>query len=389
MLNTLTQYDAMRVAHESGLGETVQMVNALGKLKEGLAASALKAETFAANQAYRAQTLQLMQARNMTMMPGLGLDPTSGKQVMGAYILDKNAKTPDAMLHFVPTGGAIGAQAVSAQVKADIEKGQMPDDQTIEGMVAQRVSGEPINEIVPGWSGQGVAGQLKLRVNAGAIQKIMADHPGWNPAQAGEYLANQQSAYLGSRNSTKQLMTFRGATIAAVKQLDYNLDQASQILTQLGGNATPVLNAIARGEEKWTGDPKYSQLFVAMSAATQEAARIMSGGQASISQLHEGARDEAKQWMNINWTTPQQFEAIKQFLKGEAQNRIGNWDSAMQFQKMTDLGVSGAPDTAGSGGGAQVGSSKDAPLDVSSEADAEKQPKGTWVRLNGRIGQVQ
>lgn len=215
---------------------------------------------------------------------------------------------------------------------------QLPTDATVQGYVGRRLTGEPATEVVPGFSGSGSVGIIRQQVEAQTIQQIVND-TGMTPQQAGAELANRQNQYLASRNSEKQLTTMRGATVAATQQLDFQLSQASKVMQQIGGDAVPVLNAIERGEERWTGDPKYSQLFLYMSAATQEAARIMSGGQASVAQLREGAREEAKQWLDANWTTPQQFAAIKQTLQAEATNRVKNYDDAINYQKATTTGT--------------------------------------------------
>jgi hypothetical protein len=281
-------------------------------------------------------------ARNQVAQPGMGTDPKTGEQVFGMHFFDKVKQTDT----FVPTSGAVGAGAVSTALREKMNQGKMPDEDTIKGMVGQVKSGQPETEVVPGFSGSGVVGQLRQRIKTDAVKGIMEDHPGMTAEQAGVYLANQRNAYLGSRSSDRQLMTQRGAIYAATQQLDYQLTNAEKVMNQIGGNSTPVLNAIVRGEERWTGDPKYSELFLYMTAATTEAARIMSGGTASAAQLHEGAREEAKHWLDANWTTPQQFASIKKALQGEASNRIENFTGALNYQKMTGTSAGGGPPAA-------------------------------------------
>jgi hypothetical protein len=128
----------------------------------------------------------------------------------------------------------------------------------------------------------------------------------------------------------------RGATIQAVQQLDFNVDKVSEILKKIpSANMSPIINAIQRGDEKWTGDPRYYSLFYYMHAAATESARILSGGQASRAQLHQGAMDEAKEWANINltpesWLAP---DGVANAMKSEGQYRLQTYKDAIKAQE--------------------------------------------------------
>jgi hypothetical protein len=137
-----------------------------------------------------------------------------------------------------------------------------------------------------------------------------------------------------------------GATKQAVAQLDFNIEQTKGELKKLGStDLSPIINAIARGEERWTGDPAYSALFYYMHATAVESARILSGGQASIAQLQQGAMDEAKKWADISMT-PASFNAVSDAMRAEGQNRLQTYQGALGFQKLTGRGqvpTPGAP----------------------------------------------
>lgn len=205
-----------------------------------------------------------------------------------------------------------------------------PLDPSVGGQVA---TGQPLTQVIPGY-GAAVA-KRRERAREAGIQQIMNENPGMSPQQAGAEMSNRANMYLASRRSEGQLMTQLGATRAALPQVEFNLAQAKKAMDQLGPtSALPVLNAIARGEERWTGDPAYSSLFFYMTAATTETARIMSGGVGSVAQLHEGAREEAKKWMDVNWTTPGQFDRLRADITAEAQNRVQNYTDAIAAQKV-------------------------------------------------------
>lgn len=59
--------------------------------------------------AYRKAELQNRDNTDVTMTPGMGIDPKTNQQIPGAYIFDKSTRK----IEFQPTGGAMGAGAVS------------------------------------------------------------------------------------------------------------------------------------------------------------------------------------------------------------------------------------------------------------------------------------
>ncbi len=200
-----------------------------------------------------------------------------------------------------------------------------------ESAAAQVASGMPITQVYPGFGKEAVAARRQARTDA--IQKIMQD-TNVSAADAGVELANRTIEYQSGKKSSGQLTQMLGATKQGVAQLDFNIDKARKEMAKLpSSDLSPILNAIARGEEKWTGNPAYSSLFYYMHATAVESARILSGGQASTAQLHQGAMEEAQKWANMNMT-PASFNAVAGAMKEEGQNRIQTYQDALKSQRI-------------------------------------------------------
>ena len=206
----------------------------------------------------------------------------------------------------------------------------VPPEQA-KNLAVMRATGMPAMQVMPGYSRN--LGNARTQLNQDAINYI-AQTQGMTPEQASEELANRDISYASGKKSVGQLNTMLGATRAALSQLDFNVNKVSELMKEMPGDALPVINAIQRGVQKWTGDPKYSQLFYYMHAAGMESARILSNGQASIAQLHTGAAEEAKKWADANWTTPQAWlQGVAPAMHAEAENRIQNFTQAMKAQR--------------------------------------------------------
>lgn len=238
-----------------------------------------------------------------------------------------------------------------ADARLDAENRGVPETPEEKASLAsQAATGQPLNLIVMGYGKAAV--QARKEARAGAIEKIMAD-TGMDAQQAGVELAMRGIDYATGKRSDAQLGTIRGATVAAVKQLDYNVDQVLEDFKKLpSSDLSPIINAIVRGEQKWTGDPAYSKLFFHMQAVANESARILSGGQASIAQLAEGARKEAEKWAGVNMT-PASFKEVAKAMHEEGQARIKSFDEARSEQrqggtKKTDAGAASVAPVPGS-----------------------------------------
>jgi hypothetical protein len=224
--------------------------------------------------------------------------------------------------------GAAEETARTKKITSDMAKeSALTSPEQLASLGAEVATGMPLSQAVKGYGKE--ASALGEAARSEAIKQIMKEK-GIDARAAGEELANRQIDFTASKGSVGQLTKMKGATVAAVEQLDYNLD-----------SVLPVLNALARGEEKWTGDPKLNSLFFSMQASTTEAARIMSGGQASAAQLHQGAQEEAQKWADAKWTTPEQFDNLADTLHAEGQNRIKNYEDAIKKGGRGALGTGG------------------------------------------------
>jgi hypothetical protein len=201
--------------------------------------------------------------------------------------------------------------------------------QSTAAMVA---TGEPLIQVIPGFGQAGIEERRQARNDA--IDLIRKENPNLTPTDAGRELSRRSSLYVAQRSSALQIDKMLGATKQAVQQLDFNIAKTKEEMAKLPStNLSPILNAIARGEERWTGEPAYSALFYYMHATALESARILAGGQASIAQLHQGAMDEAAKWAGENMT-PASFDAVSQAMHDEGLNRVDTFTGALKSQSL-------------------------------------------------------
>lgn len=209
-----------------------------------------------------------------------------------------------------------------------------------QSIAAQAATGQPLTQVVPGYGTMAVNARRQAR--EGAIEVIRNDNAGMSAAEAGVELAKRNVQFQAGTRSVVQLTTMLGGIRQATSQLEFNVAQAKQEMAKLKStDISPVLNAIARGVEKWTGDPAYSGLFFYLNATAVESARILSGGTASVAQLHAGAQEEAKQWSNINMT-PAMFDEVSKAMLAEGGQRIKDYQMAISAQS-----PGGAPNPGG------------------------------------------
>jgi hypothetical protein len=233
-------------------------------------------------------------------------------------------------------------------LRAKVMEGHSLAPEERESASAQAAVGEPLNQIIPGYGPSAVAARRDVR--QAAVELVMKQ-TGKDAVDAGVELANRGIEYASGKKSEMQLTTMLGATDQAVKQLDFNLTEAKKDMAKLPStDLSPILNAIARGEEKWTGAPAYGQLFFHIHAAALESARILSGGQASIAQLQEGAREEAQKMLNENMT-PATFDAVAKSILEEGEFKVRSYEESIQRQRERRGGGAGAPSPARNSGG--------------------------------------
>lgn len=243
------------------------------------------------------------------------------------------------------------------------------------GVISMISMGVPVNQALPGFGQK--AAQMRLAAQQQATEQI-ADTEGVDLAAAGQILARRQEVYKGVQSSVNQQMQMLGATRSALAQLEYNVKMAKATLATLpGSDLSPVTNAIARGAQKWTGDPRYKQLFYYMYGVATEAARITSGGQASKAQLAEGAREEAKSWVDVNMTPKSFIQGVAPAMIGEGQNRVQNFQDAIKSQLQmagSDFGATAGEKPPPEAGGAAAGG---APPSVTTDAQYDALASGT------------
>ena len=219
----------------------------------------------------------------------------------------------------------IEQQRLDLAKKAAAEAG----DATVDpGTVGMLLTGAPLNQVIPGF-GKAAAQERKAARNA-AVKAIQDADPTISAVQAGQELARRQVEYIGGKASVQQLDKMLGASEAAVAQLAFNVKKSTEFMDKVSAQTdlSPVLNAIINKEETWTGNPNMAPLFFYMTGVAQEAARIQSGGQASIAQLHQGASEQAQQWLNAGAITPASWKTLSPEILAEGKNRIETFKDA-------------------------------------------------------------
>lgn len=266
--------------------------------------------------------------------PGLSWEQRKGVQTDEQ--LKKDQESPDAK---------VALAGREAQARADVANAPIKTSENDRAANAARVAaGEPMTQIFPGYRGNVMAQREQARSDA--IDKILSENPGMSAGDAGTELANRTIAFQSGKKSSGQLTQMLGATKQAVGQLDFNIKKTKEEMGKLGSSdLSPIINAIARGEEKWTGNPAYSSLFYYMHATAVESARILSGGQSSAAQLHQGAMEEANKWANVNMT-PASFDAVADAMTAEGANRVQTYNDALRSQRVGGPGAQAKPDAA-------------------------------------------
>jgi hypothetical protein len=256
-----------------------------------------------------------------------GFVPTAGA---AEKLIENLGKSHDTMVQANSMIAQRAANAVHLKITVPGPDATPAQRQSTAAMVA---TGMPLATAIPGFGAAAVAARNQARNDA--IEQIKQE-TGMTDAQAGEELANRNIQFAAGKRSTTQLTTMLGATRQAVDQLDFNVKKVSDEMAKLpSSDLSPIINAIARGASKWTGDPAYSSLFFYMHAAAMESARILQGGQASIAQLHQGAADEARKWADANFTTPAAWnQGVAPAMHAEGAERIKTYQRAINAAKL-------------------------------------------------------
>ena len=205
---------------------------------------------------------------------------------------------------------------------------------------AQVAAGQPLSQVMPGYGKSAVADRKAVRQEA--INQIKAQ-TGMSDIDAGGELAARSIGFSADKSSTNQLTKMEGATIPIVKQLHYNVDKATDILKNIGDrDISPVINAVADGAKVWSGDPRFASLFFHMQGAAIEAAKLRSGGQASVAQLNVSAMEEAKKWADMHMT-PATWADVSQAMKAEGDEKLKYYKEAADYVKRRGGGSTESP----------------------------------------------
>jgi len=273
-------------------------------------------------------------------------------------------------------GRRVENQEKNVNSQVDARQGAPMSEGDITSAGAQIAQGQPISQVIPGYGA--ASGKMRERAREEAINQIMAE-TGMDKKSAGTELARRSIDFVAGKRSVTQLNTMYGATKQAIDQLEFNVNKVSETMAKLpSSDLSPVINAIARGEQKWTGEPAYAALFYYMHAAGMESARILQGGQASVAQLHQGAADEAKKWADANMTTPAAWnEGVAPAMMEEGRYRLKSYKDAIGSQRVT------TPPT-GAYSGDDVGKKRGEPGAASGPASTNA--KG-WQLMTDKNGQ--
>lgn len=305
---------------------------------------------------------------------GRGATSLNAMRARAADLRTRAASLPDTdprKASMLTEADMMDAAVRKEQTSADTPVERNPDQrQAAAAMVAE---GQPISQVVPGWGRS--ATTLRQQTQDDAIALLQKRNPGMSAADAGRLLAFRSVSFGGAKASANQLVKMRSATQQSVEQLDYNIGQVRQELKDLpSSDLSPILNAIARGAENWTGDPAYSKLFFNLQAAMMESGRILSGGQASVGQLHAGAMTEAQRMLNMNMT-PSQINAVLDQMQAEGQARIKTFGDAMDYLQQGQGG--------GAAGAASTGEGPSAPAPNFTAGQVYLSPQGERWRYKG------
>jgi hypothetical protein len=215
----------------------------------------------------------------------------------------------------------------------EIRTGKVPESEEDRmTSAALAATGMPFNQIIYGYGTAAQAARTQLKNDT--VTLLQTQSPGMSREDAAQELANRTIDFQAGKRSVSQLTTVLGTLRPALDQLDYNIKQTIEAMKAVGSSdLSPIVNAIRNKALTWTGDPNLAPLFYYMNGVATESARIQSGGTASIAQLHTGAAEEAKKWANEDMT-PAAFAKLGEAMRGEAKNRIENYETAIKRQRI-------------------------------------------------------
>lgn len=122
-------------------------------------------------------------------------------------------------------------------------------------------------------------------------------------------------------SSLAQIVKISDAVIAFENTALENLKVVESLMDKgAGTSAGPVVNKWLQAGRRATGDPDVAAFNTAMGALAGEYGKIISGGSASIAATPEGAREEAKTWLDAA-QSPEALKAQLEVAKRDMANR--------------------------------------------------------------------
>jgi hypothetical protein len=241
-----------------------------------------------------------------------------------------------------PEGGGVSVEGRHGQAplvkqfdlpKSGVSKigqGQLASSpEQIQSYGAMVKSGMPLTQVVPGWGP--ASRQKQQQTQMEAIRQLKEENPGMTDVQAGQALADANIDFAAGKKSVGQLTTQYNANTVFVKQLEFNVQKATEILKTIpSSDLSPIFNAMARGEQKWTGDPQYKALYYYIYGASMEAQKLIQGGAASVAALHAGVAEDAKRFANENDTPRSLMEGVFPAMIAEGKNRLQIYEGAIK-----------------------------------------------------------
>jgi len=252
-------------------------------------------------------------------------------------------------------------------------------------LAAAAATGMPLNQLIPGYGK--LASQERKSARDGAIAMIKKEK-GLTDEQAGQEYARRTIEFAAGKTSVTALNKMEGFTRSALGQLDFNVKKASEFMDKVPEQTdlSPVLNAIITKKEKWEGNPNMAPLFLYMNGVAIETARLQSGAQASTAQLHQGAAEEAKKWLEAGAITPASWKALAPEIISEGENRLKNFQDAKAAMMPSDSSTTppaAGPTAAPPPGGPKAGGAGAMPT-ATGPGGKKVQWNGTaWVPASG------
>ncbi|MFL9899263.1 hypothetical protein PQR71_14035 [Paraburkholderia fungorum] len=183
--------------------------------------------------------------------------------------------------------------------------------------IARLENGELITSIIPS-RGKDAYAQRSALFNA-AVSDKMAKSPGMDMQTAVDEVNMSHGNQVAKGKSVGQLTTMYNNASIAMGRMDNNQRLAEDALSHLQStDLAPVLNAVARKEQKFVGNPYQTQLFNAINGFADENAKFIVGGFTGSGATSDASRNQSLAMFNTDMT-PAQLRAAFRVSNSDAQ----------------------------------------------------------------------